>query len=339
MLVRFAVGCLVLALLAPTAVAQAQDFDPSGRRPRPPPGARPGPRPPRPGPDKGPSVEARIARYTAIVLRQPGAVFPLKRLAELYRERDGKLDGLIAELEKRAAQAGPEQFNARLALAGIYAEARRYDEAVGALEAAAADQPRKAAPKLMLARLAEQRGRAAEARAHYEAALPLVPSGIDKERVIRKLMLLCLDLEDYDQAQRYHQALVRAASGSLFVKKELGSELLSRGKYARAEAEFRKIVQASAGDNRALAPALRDLGKALAKQKKMDEALEVLERARRIAGAQAGIRREILVLLTDVFREQGKLGELEDELGVLRRGADQRLVLVDRLVELPRGLQ
>ena len=48
----------------------------------------------------------------------------------------------------------------------------------------------------------------------------------------------------------------------LFVKAELGRELLTRGQFERAEAEFRELVKAAAGDNRALAPALRDLGQA-----------------------------------------------------------------------------
>ena len=82
-----------------------------------------------------------------------------------------------------------------------------------------------------------------------------------------------------------------------------------------------------------MAPALRDLGHALAKQKKLDEALVVLKRARRIAGAQAGIRAEILALLTAVFREQGKLLEL---IAVLEAegGRDfQRLATIGALYE------
>ncbi len=178
------------------------------------------------------------------------------------------------------------------------------------LEQAVAEKPKAEGPLLMLARLAEKKNDKAGARKAYESVLPLMSAGVEKERVTRALMILCIELDDFDGAAKYHKQLVTASNNSLFVKKELGNELYHRGHYQKAEAEFRKMVTASAGDNRALAPALRDLGKALAKQKKMKEALEVLERARNIAGQQAGIRAEILQLLTDVFRDQGKLVEL-----------------------------
>jgi hypothetical protein len=50
---------------------------------------------------------------------------------------------------------------------------------------------------------------------------------------------------------------------------------------------LRELVKAPAGDNRALAPALRDLGGALAKQKKMSEALVTLKKALAAAGSGA----------------------------------------------------
>ncbi len=97
-------------------------FNPGGRRPRPPagPGIKRPPRGPRPGgKKKGRSLDAQIKRYTSIVMSQPGQPFPLQKLTQLYRKRDGKLDKLIEEFEKRAATVGADQFNAKLALAGI----------------------------------------------------------------------------------------------------------------------------------------------------------------------------------------------------------------------------
>jgi tetratricopeptide (TPR) repeat protein len=333
---------LVLAGLVATPAHGQSDFDPSGRRgrsgrPRPstgsrakppaakPPAAKPradGPAPAprrsreRPPDDsdpteaKKPDVDTLIQRYTSSLLAKPHDAFPLQRLMELYRQRDGNIDKLVKDFEGRAAQAGADQFNAKLALAGIYAQAQRRGEAAKLLEQAIADKPKLAVPRLMLAAIAEQQNDKARARKHYEAALPLVVETVEKERVLRALMVLCVELKDFDAARQHHQKLVAAAGGSLFVKKELGSELLNRGHYKLAEEEFRKIVKAASGDNRALAPALRDLGKALAKQRKMSEALDVLTRARRSAGDQGGIRREILALLTEVYREQGKLTEL-----------------------------
>ncbi|MCA9617538.1 MAG: tetratricopeptide repeat protein, partial [Myxococcales bacterium] len=219
-------------------------------------------------------------------------------------------DALVAEFEKRAATPGSDQHSAQLALAGVYVQAGRKDDAATLLGKAIEKQPKDVQARLMRANLAESQNDHATARQDYEAALPLMKKGVEKERVLRALMVLAIEDKDFATAKKHHRALVSEAGGSLFVKKELAGELFNRGHYQKAEEEYRAIVQAAAGDNRALAPALRDLGKALAKQKKMDEALEVLKRARRVAGPQAGIRAEILALLTDVFREQGKLTEL-----------------------------
>ncbi|WP_437488250.1 tetratricopeptide repeat protein [Sorangium sp. So ce1014] len=358
-------GCL--AVLIPAAAtlavphAAAADFDPSGRgkRPRPkapkPGGGKPGPAAqPQPGPRPqpaprpqtkpaadesgdakrgGPSSDALIARYTAIVMSQPSAPFPLQRLAQLYRERDGNLKKLVEEFERRAAQPGEGAWASKVVLAGIYKQDGRYDDAIKTYEAAIADRPTDPAAMMALAQLEADRGDKARARAHYEKALPLLKVTADVEQTRRTLLALCLDLSDFDAAKAQHDALVKNAQGSLFVKAELGRELSARGHHARAEAEFRELVKAATGDNRALAPALRDLGQALARQKKMDEALAVLRRALAIAGNAAGVRAEILLIMTDAFRAEGKLAELITLLEAEKGQDFQRLSTLGALYE------
>jgi len=321
-----------LALLFVALPAEAQNFNPGGRR-RPPRGGRPGVKKRKKKKKKKPSVDKLIARYTGIVLNQPHATFPLMKLTQLHRKRDGNLNKLIADFEKRAATPGADQYNSKLVLAGIYLHAHKKKAAAKLLDQAIKDKPKNATPRLMRARLAEAANDKAAARKQYEAARPLMKRGVERERVTRQLMLLCIDLKDFTAAKKYHHTLVRSAGGSLFVKKEYGRELMNRGHYKRAEVEFRKIVTQSSGDNRALAPALRDHGKVLAKLKRMDDALKVLKRARAIAGRQSGIRSEILALLTDVYREQGKLVEL---IAILKAegGRDfQRLATIGALYE------
>jgi cellulose synthase operon protein C len=321
-----------LTLLLATAVPSnlyAQDFDPSGRRR----GRRTTRSARRPARRAKPSTAKLIKRYTAIVLSTPQAAFPMQKLVQLHRKRDGNLKKLVADFEARAQASGPSQFNARLALAGIYLQAQRKSEAIAILDAAIASHPKSAAPRLMRARLAETKNDLATARRHLEVARKLIRKTAERERLARRLMALCIKLKDFKAASRYHKQLIAAAKGSLFVRKEYGVELFHHGHFARAEVEFRKIVRAAAGDNRALAPALRDLGRALAKQRKMKEALTVLKRARRLAGRQGGIRREILHILTEVYRAEGKLVEL---IAILKSegGRDfDRLATIARLHE------
>ncbi|MEZ4310165.1 MAG: HEAT repeat domain-containing protein [Polyangiaceae bacterium] len=126
---------------------------------------------------------------------------------------------------------------------------------------------------------------------------------------------------------------MKTSGGSLFVKAELGRELMARGHYEKAEGEFRELVKAATGDNRALAPALRDLGSSLAKQKKMKEAMETLKKALAIAGSAAGVRSEILLIMTDAFRAESKLPELIQILEAEKGQDFQRIVTMGALYE------
>ena len=347
-------ACLALAGAAfatfPPRDAHA-DFDPSGRgkkKPTKPGPVKPGPvkpgpgkpgqvLPARPGGDDdaraGPGSDALIARYTAIVLSQPSQPFPIQRLAQLYRERDGNLKKLVEDFEKRAAAGGPDAWGLRVALAGIYKQDGRPDEAIKTYQAAITERPSEASAILALAQLEADQGDKVAARAHFEAARPLLKVPAEIEQTTRALLALCLDLKDFDAAKRYHDGLVKAASGSLFVKAELGRELLSRGQLERAEVEFREVVKAASGDNRALAPALRDLGQALAKQKKMTEAMATMKRALAVAGPAAGVRAEILLIMTDAFRAEGKLSELITLLEAEKGQDFQRLAMMGALHE------
>src|SRR5579859_8057763 len=104
---RLTVAACLVALALPR-VASAQDFDPRGRQ-KPPPTRPTPPRPPQGTgtkgslPPEGSAQGALLERYTKVVLAQPGSPFPLQRLAQLYRDRDGNLTALISDFQKRAA--------------------------------------------------------------------------------------------------------------------------------------------------------------------------------------------------------------------------------------------
>ena len=329
------IGFLAATSLTLPAAAQ---FNPQGRTKKPKPGtAQPAPKPrkpptpgsapapastadsPRPPAAEkpgaaGPSREALIARYMGVALAQPGADFPVERLVELYRERDGKADALVAELERRAAQPGGERYAALLALALVRKLEGQLDQALATYERAAAEHPTSPAADLAVARLLEQRGDRPGARTRYERALGRAQTDAEREPILRTLFTLSLDLSDFEGARRHHRELVKRAGGSFFVRSELGRELLQRGQYDQAVAELRDVVKAAAGDNRVLAPALRDLGRALARAGKRKEALTELERALAAAGGAAGVRREVYETIAEVYRAEGRLPELTERL-------------------------
>ncbi len=336
----------LLAIVFGSSAVSAQDFDPRGRRPKPGP-VRPQPgrkptdtqRAPRPEAPKKPDAPAppneagQIDRYTAIVLAQPGAAFPLQRLVQLYRERDGNLKALVGDFEARAKQDSPARYAATVGLAGIYKVDGRADEAIAAFEKAILLKATDPAALLSLARLLQDRANVPAARARYEQALVLQTATTDREQTLRALMTLSLDAKDWDAARGYHEKLVKLQPASLFVRGELGRELFTRGEYERAERELLELVQAASGDNRALAPALKDLGRAQAKALKREAALTTLRRALKTAGSEAAVRSEIYEIITEVYRAEQRLPELVKELEAEHPRDFARLSLLGGLYE------
>lgn len=339
---------LAIGSIAPHA--SADDFDPRGRRkpgagkptgkpatkPGGAPAGRPGARPQPGGPssDAGQSQSALIDRYTKIVLSQPGVRFPLERLAQLYRDKDGNLAGYVKDFEARAAQAGPEQHAATIALAGIYKIDGRVDDAIKTYEKAVALKSNDPVALIALARLLQDRGEIAGARKRYEEALALQTVSADKEQTLRTLMTLALDAKDWASAKSFHGQLVKMQSQqNLFVKSELGRELFQRGEYEKAEAEFKDVVVAAQGDNRALAPALKDLGKAQAKAHKNADALATLKRALSTAGQEAAVRGEIYETITEIYRADQQLPVLIKQIEDENPSDFQRLAILGALYE------
>lgn len=354
--------CLALASITGATVAHAQDFDPRGRNKKPggakpggkpggakPGGARPGGAKPGAGtkpatapageepgaaktPKEGNDTEL-IERYTKIVLAQPGAPFPLQRLAGLYRHRDGSVDKALADFEARAKTSGPEQYAATVGLAGLFKAEGRSDDAAKSYEAAIALKPSDAAAYLALAALHQDRADLPQARKRYEEALARQTAASDKEQTLRTLLAVALDQKDFPAAKTFHEKLVAAEKGNLFVKGELGRELYARGEFSRAADEFKGVVAAAQGDNRVLAPALKDYGRALAKADRGKEALDVLRQALRASGSQAGVRTELYEVIAEVYRKEQRVPELLAELEKEAGSDSARLLLLGSLYE------
>jgi cellulose synthase operon protein C len=328
-----------LVILAATAVAPAgaQDFDPRGHhRPRVGPAATG--RPPTPTdahsePATAPSQAALIERYTRVVLSQPGEALPLERLAQLCRARDGNLKVVITDFESRAKQAGPETYASTVTLAGLYKLAGRVDEAMTAYQAALALRPADAGTRLALARMFAERGDVAQARALYEEALKAQTVPADKEQTLRTLMDIALDSADWDGAKAFHRQLVKLEPTNLFVSGELGRALYQRGEYVRAEEELSRVVAAASGDNRALAPALKELGQSQAKAHESAKALATLQRSLAAAGPESALRAEIYEIIAGIYRADQKLPTLIEQLEAEHPSDTARLALLGGLYE------
>ncbi len=274
--------------------------------------------------------EALIARYRALIVQQPGEEVPLRRLAELTRKRDGSLKSLLAELEEELKTTN-DKYAVLIALAGLLGEDGQLEESSQTLQRAGALAPARKEAWLALGRLKKKQGDQAGAKAAFEKAKPLV-TGPERTILLRDLRDLCLELAEYDAASAYHASLVKESAGNMFLQGELGRELLSRGQTERAIAELSRVVTASAGDNRSLAPALRDLGAAEFEAGKLAKAIKTLERASKLSANEPGQRIAIDTLLAQVHRKNGSLPTYIAELENEARSA-ARLALLARLLE------
>lgn len=274
-----------------------------------------------------------IERYTHVVLTQPGEALPLERLAQLCRARDGSLKLVILDFETRAKQPGPEAFAPTVALAGLYKLAGRPDDALSAYQAAIALKPADASTLLALARMFAERGETVQARARYEDALKVQRAPADKEQTLRTLMDIALDSADWDGAKGFHRQLMRLEPTNLFVSGELGRALYQRAEYVRAEEEFVRVAAAAAGDNRALASALKELGQTQAKAHESAKALATLQRALATSGPESALRAEIYEIIAGIYRADQKLPALIEQLVAEHPSDPARLALLGGLYE------
>jgi cellulose synthase operon protein C len=283
------------------------------------------------GKPDGPNREALIARYLSIALAQPGSEFPLERLTQLYRERDGNLEKLIAELSDRIAK-DPTPYSALVALGGVYKKDAQPERAIASFEQAIGKEPSNPIGLLALAHLYAERGDKHAARKRFEQALPNLKDAPTREQVLRTLMGLCLDEKDFAGAKQVHEQLLAATRGSFFVRAELPRELLARGELARAITEYEAVVRAASGDNRVLAPALVDLGRALSQAGRDQDAQAALDRALGISSGESGARRQILEALAEIYRRSERLPALVERLAKQAGGVEE-LKLLAQLYE------
>ncbi|HWO11816.1 MAG TPA: tetratricopeptide repeat protein, partial [Polyangiaceae bacterium] len=334
---------LALATSA-AAEAHAGDFNPEGRKRRPAadrqtpsPPQRPPAGPARPAAPARPAQAAEagsaalIERYQAILDRDPGADFPLERLAQLYRQRDGNLDALLRRYEELAARPGAEGQRARLSLAGAYVHAGDKARAEALYEQVLAEAPGDELAARKLSQLLAERGDKAGARARLEPTLAGKLPDVVREQTLRSLIAWSLDLSDIDGARRHHAQLVALSHDSFFVRAELGRLLMERRMFEAAEAEYRRLVEAARGDSRALGPALRDLGQALSALGKHDEAIATLREAERHVPRTSGLRLEVLKLQVEAHRAAERLPELVARLEKEGGNDTDQLVLLGGL--------
>ncbi len=274
-----------------------------------------------------------IAALTNSVLRGAGTdVAPLAVLTRLVRERDGSIDALVTDFERRARE-GATDVGAHLALGHLYRETGRFEDALRLYATAERIAPASPSPARAAAALLRRMDRNAEARVALERALAHTSERSAQVDTLRELIELTLSASDVAAARAYHQRLVGLDRASTTLRRELADALLQRRLYRDAITEYQSLARAMAGDNRVLPPVLRDLGRAYVGDNRYDEALATYRRALGLAGSDAGVRRELYDAMTEVYTARNALPAWIAELEHMGGGSDsyERAVLLGRL--------
>ena len=254
-----------------------------------------------------------IQRYLRALEADPRESFAFQRLLDLYRERDGNIDALVGDLERRRA-AEPTAYPPVMLLGHIYKAQSRNDDALRAYDEATRLRPHATPPLLALAAMATRANDHARARELLERALEHTRDEPGRQELLRQLGVAALAQDDFDGARQYYERLVRGARGSVFLRTEFARALSERNQHRRAVEEYQRVLGDLRGDNRVAAPVLREMGRAQLDAGDANAAIATLERALRLAGQQAGVRQEIYDTLVDAYRRGERLPELAERL-------------------------
>jgi len=329
-------------LLAPDAEAQ---FNARGRGRRAPTSTKARPRAPAPTPKRAPrgretsppprTVSAPrddvlLARYRRLIFENPGEEVPLARLAELTRKKDGDLTQLLRFVASRKKD-GQYAYETLVAWAGLLALDHQPASAIEKLTRAQALGAKRPEALLMLGKLQREQGKSSEARSALHKARPLL-SGPKRTETIRILRDLSLELGEFTDASNYHDDLVREAKGNLYLRGELGRELLRRGETERAINAQKRALKRAGQSSRARAVAFKDLGEAQLEGGKIKASIDSLERASKLSVGEPGRRLAIDQKLATAHQQAGSL---QDFLTRLRKTAQSgvRLGFLARLLE------
>lgn len=322
-------ACFVLLLsLVPPPTALAQD-DWSLTRRRPPSGKKTR-RAKSPGDANqarggaGSAVERRellIRRYTGLLLVDPFQEAAFQRLVSLYRERDGDIEALIKELERRVREEC-DSFELQVLLGHALRAKGQPARARDAFRSASEMRPGAAEPLLYRARLELEASNPTATRELLRAALDLSRSSNRRRELLQQLGELALDAEDSASASQCFNELGELSGGGLHAASGYARALFARGRYAQAAEQYRALLAEMRGDPRTIAPLLLDLGRTELKAGNAEGAAEVLLRARKKARPGSGILWDIDETLLEACRASERLRVSTGEISQKPTGGD-----------------
>jgi tetratricopeptide (TPR) repeat protein len=246
-----------------------------------------------------------IARWKAVVEKDPGDAAALRRLWNLYA-RHSTTDKLIAEYEARLEKQ-PDRPKLAILVGNLYRLRPDADRALEAYRKAAELAPDDPEPRLLAADILRQKQRKPEAAAAYEEALAVTRSPSEKKKVLRALADLALDTDDVEAAQRHFRTYIELDPNDVGARLDLGDALARHGKHDLALAEYQEAARRLGTDPARRVDTLARIGAELEALAREDEAIAIYRQAMELAGRGHHLRKQLTERIIDIYRKRQEL--------------------------------
>lgn len=187
------------------------------------------------------------------------------------------------------AESSLAEDGKRLSRARSLVEEGRLREAVEAYREIVADHPYSLKARNNLGVLYDELGQHQMALEQFEAARAQAPENVE---VLSNLGAALIGLSRFDEAERELRRAMRLEPGNVAARANLGILFFRRGLYAQADHELRWVCE----HDHEHGPAHYYRGEALNRLGRVDEALDVLQRATRLQPSNARIYHTMGVL-------------------------------------------
>ncbi len=249
-----------------------------------------------------------IARYKAILDRNPGDTRALRKLVTLYK-RYRTLDKLVGEYRAAFAKH-PDRFSTALVLGHLALEQNDADSALSYYEKAAALRPDSPLVQVGLGDLYSRAGQNDKARTAFEVALAHTKSRTIKKEVLRKLASLALGASDIAGAKKFYEQYLALDPKNIDMRIELGDALAQHDQYDQAVEVYKKTESRLRTDPARRVEVISRIGQVYEKAGKTDLAVREYRRAMSLVGKSYYLRKELTARIIEIYRGKQALADL-----------------------------
>lgn len=249
-----------------------------------------------------------IARYKAILARNPHDGAALAKLLEMYR-RYRSVDLLKEDYGKLLAKDAKD-WAALVVLGRLQRTTGDEPRALELLTRAVGVRDADAPTWLAIGELHKAAGKHAEARTAYDKALAHAPAKDMKKKALRALADLALAAGDNDAANAYFKQFLELDPTNAQLWLERGDAMLAAGKREVALESYAAAEKLLGGDPAKRVEVVSRRGQALEGMGKDDDAVAEYRRAIKLAPRGYYLEVELTTRIVDIYRKKGALAAL-----------------------------